>query len=157
MHQYFFIENKLVFFDVDIASHFKIDIDQLRNTYATYNNRFLNSTVFSLNKNHILTAEIYQGRRFEEKPVYAFTKSAIFVLSMIINTPEAIGSSMTLIKEIEHKEETDIMRALASFSNNLATKIEDDKDTYNAIKEYLKLLIIEVLTEIDITKKAKAL
>lgn len=148
MHKYFFIENKLVFFDVDIADHLGISGSEVAIIYESNKNRFLKDTVFKLTRSHIITAETFQGRKFDIKPKFAFSKSAVFVLSMLVHTPEAISASVPLIKDIESKEEQDILRSFSAFSNSLATGLNDDKDTTRSIKAFLKLLIIETLSDI---------
>ena len=54
-----------MFFDVDIADHLGISGSEVAIIYESNKNRFLKDTVFKLTRSHIITAETFQGRKFD--------------------------------------------------------------------------------------------
>lgn len=146
MFKYYFVENKLVYFDVDIAEEFDCDVSLIREIVTTNKPTFLDKTIFTLNKTMVNSIKMVQGREFKILPEIAFTSSAIFLLSIYCCTQKSIESAKKLLTTIEEKDQFDIVKAM----NNLSANINSSNDTSEALKQIIKIYIIEILQDLNI-------
>src|SRR5580693_3473262 len=80
-----FIDGQRVILDKDAAEVYGISVGVLRRTVAKNKVRFLGEVLFQL-----------KGKESR----YAFTEEGILLLSSIINTPQAIQTSIEIIRDL---------------------------------------------------------
>lgn len=83
--------------DTDAAELFSVTASRLRRAIKREPDRFPPDCALQLTSEETLSQ--FTGRR-QAKPLYAFTETGLLMLSSVLNTPQAIEASISVIREL---------------------------------------------------------
>ena len=83
--------------DTDAAELFGVTASRLRRAVKRGPERFPSDCVYELTLEEMRSLPT---RRHRARPLYAFTETVLLMLSSVLNTPQAIAASISIIREL---------------------------------------------------------
>lgn len=142
MNKYFFKCNKIVYFDIDVADEFCVDVDIVRGLYTQNKKKFLKETVFEVDERDVGSIQIVHNRVFSVKPALAFTVTASLVIAVLCDSEQSSTYVKQFLQNVENKDQFDLVRSLNCLSVNTT------KDTQETFRLIVKSHVIDILNEL---------